>query len=138
MGTVLAGLLLQLSIAAALFTLQLPELALPKLHGPIIGQQYLGKQSDMWKEMLWVAGQACQTPFFHFPGVHRQSPKQMQRSCLKPPRTREKPEGPMQGGEAHAPLSGPLLHLGNMRTEGCAYEGCAWATEMETECTAEM
>lgn len=51
-----------LSIAVALSSLQLPELALPKCHRPIIGEQYLGKQSGTWKETLWVAGQACQTP----------------------------------------------------------------------------
>lgn len=51
-----------LSIAAALPSLQLPKLALPKPHSPIIGEQYLGKQSGLWKEMLWVASQACQIP----------------------------------------------------------------------------
>lgn len=51
-----------LSITAALSSLQLPNLALPKPHSPIIGEQYLGKQSGSWKEMLWVASQACQIP----------------------------------------------------------------------------
>lgn len=51
-----------LSVAAALSTLQLPELALLKLCSPVVGEQFLGKQPGVWKEALWVAGQACQTP----------------------------------------------------------------------------
>jgi len=43
-------------------------------------------------------------PLTPFPGGHRQSLKQMQMSCLKLPRAREKPEGSTQVGEM-MPLS---------------------------------
>jgi len=48
-----------LSITAALSTLQLPELALPKPCSPTVGEQYLGRQPGTWKETLWAADQTC-------------------------------------------------------------------------------
>lgn len=100
-----------LSIAAALSSLQLPNLALPKPHSPIIGEQYLGKKSGLWKEMLWVASQACQIPSLASLGAQAE-PKTDAKELSQAPQGKGENRGSHARWAAHAALPDPLLPLG--------------------------
>lgn len=117
-----------LSITAALSSLQLPNLALPKPHSPIIGEQYLGKQSGSWKEMLWVASQACQIPALSSLVCTGRAQNRCKGVVSSPSGQGGKQRVPRKVGSSRSsPRSTPAL--GNVHTEGCA---------QGTECTAEM